>query len=139
MNDRLLRACCGLIAEAPFFGTLILRLDFVRDDAIDTFCTDGKHIRYSQKFLDSLTNEEVKGVLVHEVAHCALGHLWRLGGREPRKWNVATDYAINDLLTTYAHECLHRGESVPWALPVKSPRISSGNPSAITSAAGRRS
>jgi len=30
--------------------------------------------------------------------HCASGHPWRREGRNPRKWNVAFDYAINGTL-----------------------------------------
>jgi predicted metal-dependent peptidase len=34
----------------------------------------------------------------HEVLHCALGHPWRRSGREPKKWNIATDLIINAIV-----------------------------------------
>lgn len=117
MIDRITKARMGLIFDAPFFGSLVMRLPMVRDDAQPTFCTDGRQIRYNQAFLDGLSNDELKGVLAHEVAHVALGHLWRMGQRDPQKWNAATDYAINDLLTSYCAEVKTAGKITPWALP----------------------
>lgn len=117
LDPRLQKARIGLILDAPFFGSLITRLEMIPDASVPTFCTNGIHIRYSPKFLAELSDEEVKGVLAHEVAHCALGHLWRMDARHPMKWNVATDFAINALLTSYADECRQRGQTVPWALP----------------------
>lgn len=117
LHPRLQKARIGLILDAPFFGSLITRLDMIEDEKVPTFCTNGVNIRYSPKFLATLTDEEVKGVLAHEVAHCALGHLWRMDSRHPLKWNVATDYAINQLLDDYAQECRQRGQAVPWTLP----------------------
>ena len=48
--------------------------------------------------VDSLTPEELEGVLAHEVLHCALAHHCRRGTREPRLWNEATDFAINPIV-----------------------------------------
>jgi len=60
--------------------------------------TDGKHIYYSPRFVDTLTLGEVKGVLCHEVMHIANGHNYRRGERDHYLWNVACDYAINPLI-----------------------------------------
>ncbi len=114
--DRLSRARMGLILDAPFFGTLLMRMPMVRDDKVQTFCTNGREIRYSQPYLDELNDDEVKGVLVHEVLHVAMGHLWRMDQRNPKLWNKATDYAVNDILDQYARECSEQGRPVPWRL-----------------------
>ena len=38
------------------------------------------------------------GLLVHEVMHCVLHHMSRRGDRDPKKFNVACDYAINPIV-----------------------------------------
>ena len=42
--------------------------------------------------------EELIGVMVHEVGHIALRHLARRQGRDPLKWNIAADFAVNDII-----------------------------------------
>ena len=42
--------------------------------------------------------DQIKGVIAHEVMHCALGHIARRDGREVEQWNVACDLVINPLL-----------------------------------------
>lgn len=115
--ERIAAARRNLILDAPFFGSLLMRLKMVRDDSRNTFCTDGKVIRYNEAFCASLPDLQVRGVLAHEVAHVALGHLWRIGNRKLEKWNIAADYAINRMLVSYAEECEAQGHPVPWVLP----------------------
>ena len=89
-----------LITGFPFFSVLMLQLGFYEqtDEMNPTMCTDGTHIYYNRKFTDSLSYEECAFVIVHEVMHCALGHLWRRGKREHKLWNIATDFAINGII-----------------------------------------
>lgn len=95
--DKLTKARVQLLFHHPFFATLCLRLDFIAQ-AVKTLETDGRAIYYSEKYVDSLTPEELEGVLAHEAMHCALGHHCRRGKRSPERWNDACDYAINPLL-----------------------------------------
>lgn len=95
---RITQARTGLILDHPFFGALALRLAMVPDATIKTASTDGRAIRYNPEFFDSLTDAEIKGVLAHVVLHCTNGHPWRMGDRDPKRWNVAADMAVNPLL-----------------------------------------
>lgn len=115
--DRITKARMHIILRSPFWGTLLLRLRMVRDDSQQTFCTDGRLIAYNEAFAAALTDDELRGVLAHEVAHCALGHLWRMGARHPVKWNFACDFAINALLTDFASDPAKNGGGAPWKLP----------------------
>jgi predicted metal-dependent peptidase len=47
---------------------------------------------------ESLSEPELVGVVAHEVLHCALGHHARRGIRDPLRWNVACDLAVNPVL-----------------------------------------
>lgn len=94
----LIKARSELIAKQPFFGTLALRLKLVRVDdpqVVDTAAVDGRNFFYHPPFIEKLTKMECVGLVAHEVLHCVFGHMQRRNGRQPRRWNVAADYAIN--------------------------------------------
>jgi predicted metal-dependent peptidase len=57
--------------------------------------TNGKWIKWGPAFVDSMTEPETMGVIVHELCHIVLKHHLRCGDKSPKKWNYATDYAIN--------------------------------------------
>lgn len=88
----------SLILDQPFFGVLALRLRLREQLGLGTAATDGRELIYDPAYIESLTALEVKGIVAHEVMHCALGHPWRRESREPDKWNRACDYAINGVL-----------------------------------------
>lgn len=98
MNDKLTKAKVQMIVSSPFFASLVLSMQFVEDTNIPTACTDGKRIMYNPKFIDSLTKDEIVGLLVHEVLHVANLHHLRLQQRDPERFNVAADYTINELI-----------------------------------------
>ena len=87
-----------LFLEHPFFGCLGMRLKFSQSDEIETLCTDGTRLIYNPEFLLSLSNPEILGVLVHEIMHCAMMHMYRGGTRDHLKWNYACDAAINQII-----------------------------------------
>lgn len=95
---KLLRARVQLLFKQPFFATLCLRLKLIPASAFPTMATNGKVICYNAEFVESLTPEELEGILAHEVSHCALGHHCHRGSRNKRLWNAACDYAINPIL-----------------------------------------
>ncbi len=94
-HEKMLKARTMLVLDHPFFGCLALKLKLVESDEYKTCTTDGKYIFYNPTFIDRLSNQEVAGVLAHEVMHLALGHHWRQDNRDAKDWNNATDYTIN--------------------------------------------
>jgi len=84
-----------LLLQQPFWGSLAMATEFIEDNTIPTMCTNGRWIRWSRKFVDGIAEDETLGVIVHELAHKALKHMLRRHTRDPKKWNYATDYAIN--------------------------------------------
>ena len=95
-----------IMLKHPFFATLTAHLPTVARPGIwfdvlgcpRTACVDGKRIYYCVEFVDSLSEPERIGLLIHEAMHCAMQHLWRRGNRDPRLWNYATDFAANDII-----------------------------------------
>src|SRR5947199_2164 len=92
------RLILGRNAASAFFATLALRLVPAADDSIPTAATDGHALLVNPAFVLGLTPDELVGVVAHEVMHCALCHHARRAGREPARWNVACDLAVNPLL-----------------------------------------
>ncbi len=98
-HKRIIKARTALVLEHPFIGSIALNLPFLFDDAIPTAATNGKRIKYNPRFVEALTDEEIKFLVAHECFHPMLEHNFRRGGRSPRRWNQAGDYVINQLLT----------------------------------------
>jgi len=94
-TEKLERAKVSLLLDEPFFGSLLLRLRFRESPGLGTLATDGKSLYYDPALITALSEQELEGVLAHEVLHNALLHHTRRGGRDPRLWNVAADYAVN--------------------------------------------
>jgi predicted metal-dependent peptidase len=97
---RILKARVNLLLSQPFFGNLLLYLELTEKKgmAIPTMATDGDHLFYNPDYVMGLPESHLIGVMLHEVGHIALRHLARRQGRNPLKWNIAADYAVNDLI-----------------------------------------
>jgi predicted metal-dependent peptidase len=98
--DKLVTARIALLLKQPFFGNLATRLKIVNaDDWCPTAATDGRHFYYNTEFIDSLTPRETEFLFGHEVLHCVFDHFQlRAGTRDSQLWNVAADYAVNQIL-----------------------------------------
>lgn len=95
---KLVKARAALILDNPFFGSLALRLRLLENRSIPTLAVDGKHVFYNPDFIMGLSLTLTKSAMAHEVMHCVWSHIGRRQGRDPRKWNFAGDYVINDML-----------------------------------------
>lgn len=87
-----------MLLKDPFFGRLALHLDLREEPGVPTLATDGSSIYYNPAFMRKLNNEQRASEVAHEVSHCMLLHFARRGGRDPHRWNIATDYVVNLIL-----------------------------------------
>lgn len=101
IRDMITRARVQMLINMPFFGILILNLEMEISYTVDTAATDGKKIYFNPYFVENMSEGEVNWLLIHEVMHPALKHLYRKGDRLHKKWNVACDYAIHDVMMQY--------------------------------------
>ena len=99
LEKRLAKARTALVLEQPFIGTLALNMEIRVSDRFPTAATNGKWIDFNPKFCEELCDEQLKFLMAHEVFHPMFEHNFRLKGRNPKKWNMAGDYVINQLLT----------------------------------------
>jgi predicted metal-dependent peptidase len=101
LDKKMAHAKNWLICRQPFFGNLICSMKFVEknDMPMPTMGVDGVHIFYDRKFVEGLTVQELRAVLLHEIMHVAMMHFERkLSFRDVKKWNIATDLAINPII-----------------------------------------
>lgn len=63
-----------------------------------TACADGQTVYYNPDFVMTLSRDSMVFLVLHEVLHNILAHHVRRGKRDPEKWNVAIDGAINQIL-----------------------------------------
>lgn len=74
-------------------------LKFQESTAISTLATNGTHLYWNRKFVDSITVYELMAGICHEVLHCILMHMDRFGlDRIHKWWNIACDLVINHML-----------------------------------------
>ena len=101
IEQRLLKARVQLALQQPFLAAALMRLPFRNISGVSwctTMATDGYHIFYNPEWSNNLKDNELRGVIAHEVLHVVFAHSERLHDRSPKRWNVACDYAINLLL-----------------------------------------
>lgn len=108
--ERLISARTAMLLDDPFFGALSLRLELIEDPGAPTAWTDGTCLAINPKWAASLSAEQLRAIVAHEVMHCSQGHCWRRDNREPYRWNIACDRAINNLLVDAGYNVPENGE-----------------------------
>jgi predicted metal-dependent peptidase len=102
VGARILRARIRLALSQPFLASALMRLP-LREVAESSWCqtmaTDGHHIFFNPVWTAHLKDNEIRGVLAHEVLHVVFDHNGRRKSRHAELWNLAADYAINLLLS----------------------------------------
>lgn len=80
----------------PYFTPVMLKLVMREDSRVETITTSKAGIcRYNAGFIARTTPKETAGLLVHESMHLTLLHYDRVGARDPQRFNIAGDRAIN--------------------------------------------
>lgn len=97
--DRITVARVGLLLKHPFFGNLATRLKVkAADDWLPTAAVDGRNLYFNTQFFNAMDNAEIEFVVAHEILHCVFDHLGRRDDRDPKLYNIAADYIVNNLL-----------------------------------------
>jgi predicted metal-dependent peptidase len=97
--DRIIVARVGLLLRHPFFGNMATRLRIEpADEWLPTAATDGRHLYFNTQFFNAMDNKEIEFVIAHEILHCVYEHMLRREDRDPKLYNIAADYVVNNLL-----------------------------------------
>ena len=88
-HNKVRDAVNNIIQNHAFYATILMQQNIIEDNSSKnpTFYVDGKNLAYNSKFADSISFDEVKGVLIHEVMHLVLLHHCRMGKRDSKIWN----------------------------------------------------
>jgi len=97
-TKRVEKAKIHLLLDQPFYATFVLELKLKVDESVPTAATDGREILYNPKWTKTLSLDQIKTVLAHEILHVAHCHHIRRSGRNQTAWNLACDFAINPIL-----------------------------------------
>ena len=97
-EDKIARAKAQLSREHAFYGAHALAMQFVESEQIPTMATNYFQCLWNRSFVDRLTVEEIKGVIVHEVLHRIFLHPFRIRGRMLELANIAMDFSINPFI-----------------------------------------
>lgn len=87
-----------LIMHHPFFAYLSLQVEFVPDKTVSKSSIDGLKLRYNPKYIETLSIAECAGLIAHAMGHVLLLHPLRSAHKEAKRWDKATDYAVNSIL-----------------------------------------
>ena len=88
----------ALLRDQPFFGSLALKLPIRADATRETLASDGKDIRYAPQWVADTDADHIKTALARVVLACALKHHTRRGGRDPERWQRASQLVTHGLL-----------------------------------------
>lgn len=90
-----------LLSNYGFFGSLLIGMNFVLVTEDNIFrnstgaATDGKTIYFKPDELEAYSNQELDIVIMHELLHIALKHVYRGKGLDKQKYNRACDIVVN--------------------------------------------
>lgn len=101
IEEKLITARIGLLLKQGWFGNMATRMkliDVTDDGWLPTAATDGRNFFYNRDFVNKLSIKELEFLFGHEVLHAVFEHCFRRDSRDARLWNIACDYAVNDIL-----------------------------------------
>ena len=102
VEDRITRAKISLQRNFPFWAYLSLFLKFKESDDLPDYAGMGVdekgNLYYKKEFVEGLSENELVGVIAHEINHLVFLHLLRRNSKNPEIWNVACDICVNSLL-----------------------------------------
>lgn len=100
VEQRIEKAHVSLMRHPQFvaYSGLLMVGDVKVSDDIPTAYTNGRDVIYGRKFVETLTDEQLRGVVLHENKHKMYRHIdtwYHLFKQNPQKCNMACDYVIN--------------------------------------------
>jgi len=98
IEQKISQAKAKLLVDYPYFGTLASKLELVVNDDIEAFKSNGVKLEYNSDFLEGLELSEMEFLFANGAMHSSLAHEQRKNNRSGWLWQMATDYAINDML-----------------------------------------
>lgn len=101
-KEKLNRARIQIQSKNSFFAYLSLYLKFRESKDLPDYAGAGINAKgdfyYKKEYIESLNDNVIKSLVVHEILHLSLLHLLRTGNRDPFIFNLSADVVVNQLL-----------------------------------------
>lgn len=97
-EKKIIQARSHMLLDQPFYGHIVISLELEAREDMNPPTMDGLKLYYHPDFVKELPSKQLKGVLAHEVGHIVLYHITRRQSREQIRWNISTDFAVNNLV-----------------------------------------
>jgi predicted metal-dependent peptidase len=94
----LTKAKSQLTSKYPYFGMLASRLKHESNNDVRFYASNGVLFKYNPEFIEKCNIDELIFILTNCVMHHILSHSQRKLKRKGFLWQLATDFAINNLL-----------------------------------------
>jgi len=117
------RHLIAFLQDSPFFAELSRYIRKVPTDSMPTAAVaydptfDDLTLYWNPEFFRGMTDAEIKGVLTHEYYHLVFRHINERRKEPPKMWNVATDLAINSIISGHSNMALPSGCLMPGVFP----------------------
>jgi len=99
LEDKIRKARIQLLRRYPFWGHVCMYLNLKFEPGLRTLGVDAEgNLYYGEKLAVEVDEEEMVGMVAHEVFHVVDGALMRLEHRNPTLWNLAADAVSNHIL-----------------------------------------
>jgi len=96
IEDKIIKAKIWLLTKRPWFGQLSCYINLKENKHIPTAGIDlAGNLYYNPEWCKKFTDEQLRGLLCHEILHLALLHLTRCNERDKYLWNIAADLKVN--------------------------------------------
>jgi len=95
--------------ETALYGSVMMMGESVVQEGIPTAYTDGENKKYGKEFMDGLTDEESRALIMHENLHVALMHIPRhkdLMREDHTLANVSMDIVVNNIIDNLTDKSL---------------------------------
>jgi len=104
LKKKISEAKAKLLVDYPYFGTLASKLELRQNDNIQAYLSNGIFFEYNDEYLAELSQGELGFALSNGAMHAALAYENRQKGRMSWLWQLATDHAINAMLSANGME-----------------------------------
>lgn len=106
-SEKVEKAKIDLMDDHPFYAYIIEFVNIIEVEAdsktaqqIPTAAVDFEgNLYYNTDFIERIPQNEVIGVLAHEILHIILEGKQRKRGRSEQRWNIAQDIVINHIVS----------------------------------------
>lgn len=103
-KDKINQALASIFRKTPFLGFVLKHIEIHTSKSASTAHTDGTSITIGESFLIELSEAELEFILLHELLHIILAHPARIKEKDIKRFNVACDIVVNDILIVTGYD-----------------------------------